>query len=221
MGRKIVLCVDDSECSMAACRWAMATLVRPDDEVHLLGAEALVMAGAAPAAPMAAAGSVAAMAQSCQQALRDEERRVKALLVHVKETVLGREDLHAHALPAAGGASGVGESIAAWTKRHKPEMVVVGSRGMGAAKSALMSVVGLGSVSSYCLHHLDTAVVVVHGPPSAAEGRPRRVLMAVDDSEMAKKAQEWAIANVLGPQDELHLVCVALPVPYVVSYVKN
>lgn len=88
---------------------------------------------------------------------------------------------------------------------------------MGATKSTLMSVVGLGSVSSYCLHHLDCAVAVVHGPPPHAEGRPRRVLVAVDDSGMARQAQEWAIANVLGPEDELHLVAVALPVPYVVS----
>lgn len=120
--RKISVCVDDSECALAASKWAM-TLVRPGDEVHLLGAEALVTAGGAPAAPMAGAGSVAALKVNYQQALADEERRVKALLIHIKETVLRRDDVHAHALPAAGGASGVGESIAAWAKRHKPDLV--------------------------------------------------------------------------------------------------
>lgn len=35
----------------------------------------------------------------------------------------------------------------AFAKERRPDLVVVGSRGMGAAKSALMSLVGLGSVS--------------------------------------------------------------------------
>lgn len=45
----------------------------------------------------------------------------------------------------------------------------------------------------------------------------KKVLVPVDDSDMAKHAQQWAIDNVFGPEDELHLVAVALPVPYAVS----
>lgn len=43
--------------------------------------------------------------------------------------------------------AGVAESVVAFAKERHPDLVVVGSRGMGAAKSALMSLVGLGSVS--------------------------------------------------------------------------
>lgn len=43
--------------------------------------------------------------------------------------------------------AGVAESVVEWSKQHGVDMVVVGSRGMGAMKSTLMSLVGLGSVS--------------------------------------------------------------------------
>lgn len=46
--------------------------------------------------------------------------------------------------------AGVAESVVEWSKQHGVDMVVVGSRGMGAVKSTLMSLVGLGSVSGGC-----------------------------------------------------------------------
>ena len=94
---------------------------------------------------------------------------MKGLLHHAAEKVLQRPECKLHCLPAAGGASGVGESIVAWAKRENADLVVVGSRGMGGAKSTLMSLVGLGSVSSYLLHHLHSPVAVVHGSHLEAE----------------------------------------------------
>ena len=38
--------------------------------------------------------------------------------------------------------------------------MVVGSRGMGSLKRALMSFVGLGSVSDYVVHHVEHPVIV-------------------------------------------------------------
>ena len=219
-GKKIVIAIDDSDCSLSAAKWAYQTIIQPGDEVQLIACEALITAGMAPAAPLATAGSVAALTANYQQALRDEEHRVKALLVHVKNEVLKDPNAHIHCLPAAGGASGVGESIVTWAKKEHADLVVVGSRGMGAAKSTFMSVVGLGSVSSYLLHNLQTAVAVVHGTELTAPKERKRVMVALDDSEMARYAEKWAISNILGAQeDELHLVSVALPVPYVVSSV--
>ena len=42
-------------------------------------------------------------------------------------------------------------------------------------------------------------------------------MVAVDDSDVATKALLWAVQEVVGPSDEVHLVSVALPVPYPVS----
>jgi hypothetical protein len=50
--------------------------------------------------------------------------------------------IHKHALPAAGGASGVGESVVEYTRLKDPYLLVVGSRGMGAIKRSMMSLIG-------------------------------------------------------------------------------
>lgn len=54
-------------------------------------------------------------------------------------------------------------------------LVVLGSRGMGSFKRSLMSFVGLGSVSDYCVHNLPCPVLVVKAeadklPAAAASG---------------------------------------------------
>ncbi|KAG7667900.1 hypothetical protein Ndes2526B_g01691 [Nannochloris sp. 'desiccata'] len=216
MARKIILAIDDSDCSISAAKWACETLARPGDELHLVGCQGIISAGMGPALPAATAGSVAAFTATYHDALKQEEQRVKSLLTTVKNEILKRPDLHLHSLPAAGGASGVGESIVSWAKHEHADLVVLGSRGMGAVKSTFMSVVGLGSVSEYCLHHVDRgAVAIVHGTDLSKHKEVRKVLVAVDDSHHAQHAQKWCIENVLGPKDELHIVSVALPVPYV------
>ena len=122
--RKIALALDDSDCSIGAAKWAMKTIVRPDDEVHLLAVAALVTTGMAPAAPLATAGAVAAFTESYHEALKQDEKRIKELLKHVKTKHLQRGDIHTHALPPAGGASGVAESIVTWAKKEHVDLVV-------------------------------------------------------------------------------------------------
>ena len=43
---------------------------------------------------------------------------------------------------------------------------MLGSRGTGAAKSHLLSLVGLGSVTHYCMHHSKLPVSIVRGRES-------------------------------------------------------
>lgn len=53
--------------------------------------------------------------------------------------------------------------------------------------STLMSMVGLGSVSDYCLHNLHAPVAVVRGREEDAAAKPRRkVMVALDESELSK-----------------------------------
>jgi nucleotide-binding universal stress UspA family protein len=63
-------------------------------------------------------------------------------------------------------------------------LVVVGSRGLGAVRSAL-----LGSVSQYVLEHASCPVMVAHGPPPAGPGR---VVVGVDGSQASFAALRWA-----------------------------
>lgn len=54
-----------------------------------------------------------------------------------------------------------------------------------------MSLVGLGSVSDYCLHNLHAPVAVVRGRPADAQaaGPGRKVLVALDESDLSKAAE--------------------------------
>ena len=63
--------------------------------------------------------------------------------------------------PLQGGASDVGKAIVRYASDVDADLVVQGSRGMGGVKSLLMSCVGIGSVSSYTMHHSDKPLLVV------------------------------------------------------------
>jgi hypothetical protein len=58
-------------------------------------------------------------------------------------------------------------------------MCIVGSHGYGAITKSLRSLVGLGSVSDYCVHNLHCAVAVVR-PPSSINQDP-------DDSSTGRR----------------------------------
>lgn len=58
-----------------------------------------------------------------------------------------------------------------------------------------------------------TATCVCGGSP----WRTPQSCLALLWSAVVQATQQWAMANVLGPEDELHLVSVALPVPYQVG----
>lgn len=221
MGRVIVAAVDSSDASQRAAAWALNNIARAGDAFHLL-AVAPPPSYAMQPAPIASAGAyiqVAAISINWEQQRKAEEETCRHLLRKVVDRLpeSRREeiDIHRHVLPAAGGASGVAESIVALAKREKADLVVVGSRGMGSVKSTLMSLVGLGSVSGYLVHNLSCPVAVCRGREKDAEPQAqRKVMVSLDDSEASRKALEWTVDNALGPQDELHLVCVALPIPF-------
>jgi nucleotide-binding universal stress UspA family protein len=55
----------------------------------------------------------------------------------------------------------VGQSVVHYAKENGVDLVVLGARGMGSWKRAIMSFVGLGSVSDFVVHHLEAPVIIV------------------------------------------------------------
>jgi len=176
-----------------------------------------------PVAPVATAAAVAAVTHQWEAQKRHDEAHATDVLreavQHALKQSVKKEQIHAHALPAAGGASGIAESLVEFAKAKEVDAVVVGSRGLGSIKRSLMSLVGLGSVSDYCIHQLHVPVLVVRGEgssstaPAAAEGS-RNVVLTIDDSVHSSYALSWTLKHLLKPKDTLHCVTVALPVPY-------
>lgn len=109
----------------------------------------------------------------------DEEDRRAAERVAAEGAELAREagfDAESHVLQ---GKPKAWPTLLAEADRIDAAVVVIGSRGHGAVRSAL-----LGSVSSGLLHHTHRPVLVV--PPSDEELPPGPVLIAFDGSEAAR-----------------------------------
>ena len=74
---------------------------------------------------------------------------------------VNRERIFYKALEPEGGASDVGKSLQHYAEANKIDVLIVGSRGMGAVRRALFSLVGLGSVSDWCATNMTCPVIVV------------------------------------------------------------
>ncbi|MDQ4000928.1 MAG: universal stress protein, partial [Actinomycetota bacterium] len=92
-------------------------------------------------------------------------------------------------------------------------LVVLGSRGLGPLKRALM-----GSVSDSVVRHAHGSVLVVRGNGRERDYLPGRILLALDGSREAAAASRTAveIANATG--SELHVVHARIPPDYPIFY---
>jgi nucleotide-binding universal stress UspA family protein len=165
-GPRVVVGVDGSPGARAALAQALVYAARR-------GA-ALVVLAASPVTLMWAGGAPLDIPDT--EAVRaDTERRAGELLDEVR----GEEPMAA--IP---GVAAVDARVIAAEGRPVPvlleaargaDLLVVGSRGRGAMRSAL-----LGSVALHCLTHAPCPVVVVH--PGAATSQSPRVVIGVDGS---------------------------------------
>ena len=121
-------------------------------------------------------------------ALRDDtDARARALVQEVQEEVAGAGisgtgDLAVQLFILAGPAA-----PALLERAHGADLLVVGSRGRGAVRSAL-----LGSVALHCVAHAACTVLVVHSE-AAGTPHPSKVIVGVDGSTASRAALAAAI----------------------------
>ena len=87
------------------------------------------------------------------------------------------------------------------------DLLVVGSRGRGAMRSAV-----LGSVALHCATHAPCPVVVVHPAPAAAQSP--RVLVGIDGSEGSRAALAAAMEEAVRMGAEVEAVASYVPADY-------
>jgi nucleotide-binding universal stress UspA family protein len=189
---RILLATDGSEEAELAARTAADLVGKTSSELHVV--YVLVLAPETLHDPFGTA------------AREELERRGRARL----DELVGR-------LEASGGAvegahlrvGSPGAEIVAQAEELGAGLVVLGSRGLGAMRRALM-----GSVSDSVVRHAPCPTLVVREEPLTF---PTKVLLATDGSEEARLAASTAADLAGGTDSELHVVTVGPFIPTVLA----
>ncbi|KAI9217887.1 hypothetical protein BC828DRAFT_390069 [Blastocladiella britannica] len=175
--RKVVIAIDASQSSWQAFEFALGSVVDPTRDNVVLTTVAMIPEGgwlesiatglAAESAfvpyPSSAGVSPTAqdqMAQRADREVHEAEAAATDLLNkakrHVREHFASCGGADMAIRTAVLQANDPRDALVDYINSEKAAMLVIGSRGLGAIKRAL-----LGSVSEYCLHHVSCPVLIV------------------------------------------------------------
>jgi nucleotide-binding universal stress UspA family protein len=188
---KVLVAVDDSAEAGVAARMAAVLAAKTGSELHVVHAAPLPSPVGAPEGtiydPDVSERLREMAAETGREVLQDQARQMSGGKGAVKDTHLriGRPDHH---------VTEVAEELGAG-------LIVVGSRGRGPLKRALM-----GSVSDSIVRHAHCPVLVVRNAHDGEVLFGARILLAVDGSEESRLAEEAAAELAEASGAELHVV---------------
>jgi nucleotide-binding universal stress UspA family protein len=183
---KVLLATDGSEEALLAATAAAGLSTMTGSELHVLTVGPEYPYYELPDYPARFEEVVEAQRREAKEVLDEQVRKIEESGGTVEEAHLemgvppGRTIVH------------VGEKLGAG-------LVVVGSRGRGPMKRAVM-----GSVSSSVVHHAHCPVLVVRG--EERDYPPGRILLALDGSEESSAAVRAAVELAGSMESELHVV---------------
>ncbi|MGY1700270.1 universal stress protein [Geodermatophilus sp. SYSU D00766] len=195
-GDRIVVGVDGSPGGRAALVWALTAAARTGAEVEIVSA-----------VPVDTWAAPHLLDTAGVEAIRsDTEARLRASVAEALGHPAVRAVARDGAVPVHLSVAPGDPAEALVVRAGDAGLLVVGSRGRGAVKSAL-----LGSVALHCAAHSPCPVVVVHRQETAPAPR---VVVGIDDSSGAHTVLREAVdhARRLGAGVEAVLVC--QPVTY-------
>ena len=169
----ILVAVDGSPESDAAVRWAAHEAVMRDAAITLMHVIAPVVVNWA-VRPLEASFNEW-QEENAQQVIEQAQKMLHASLGDAEPPAVRTEVRHSAVADALINAS------------REAQMVVAGSRGMGA-----LGRVVLGSVSSGLVHHAHCPVAVVHADEAQAPDRTSPVLLGIDGSPASEAATTLA-----------------------------
>jgi nucleotide-binding universal stress UspA family protein len=193
---RIVVGVDGSPGGRTALVWALGAAARSGAEVEVVSA--------VPVDPWAAPYLLDV--PGVEAVRSDTEARLRASVAEAMGDPAVRTVARDGAVPVYVTVAPGDPAEALVVRAGGAGLLVVGSRGRGAVKSAL-----LGSVALHCAAHAPCPVVVVHPGGSASAAR---VVVGIEDSPVARATLREAVdhARRLGATVEAVLVC--QPVTY-------
>ncbi|GAB4834114.1 hypothetical protein Ancab_032374 [Ancistrocladus abbreviatus] len=167
---KVMVAVDDSDASFYALNWTLTNLIKP------VAAAAPPAAGGEPVEegcmvyvvhvqqPLhhvfpVAAGPAAFTTPSATDSVKKAQAEVSASILDRALRICEQKMVRAESLILEGDAK---DMICEGAERMHVDLLVVGSRGLGHIKRAL-----LGSVSDYCAHQAPCPVLIVKPPKSS------------------------------------------------------
>ncbi|MGY1679970.1 universal stress protein [Geodermatophilus sp. SYSU D01176] len=183
---RVVVGVDGSAGSRAALAFALTTAAARDAELEVVSTYVVIPYWTTLYTwdPTAVGHPTAAETVRAQT-----EERVAAFLEEVRQdpavsAVPGAADVAVRTVLTAGPAAG--ELL---SRSRDADLLVVGSRGRGGFRSAV-----LGSVALHCATHAECPVVVVR-PMASVPVEPARVVVGIDGSERSRAALVRAVVE--------------------------
>lgn len=217
MIRKILVGLDSSDLSLRALRSAIAFAQCLNAELKLIH----VLVDSEPGAPRFSGYFGGPLYPSINPTVIESYQTAWNRFVDQSQSFLNQQILEAQENGI--DTSGVllygspGAKLCELAQTWDADLIIVGSRGLSGIGELL-----IGSVSNYVLHHAPCAVLVIHAEKKADTNKlkrdrsaqattavaeqPKRILVALDRSEMAKAAMKTAISLAKLHQAEIRLL---------------
>jgi nucleotide-binding universal stress UspA family protein len=193
---KILFATDGSEEATLAARSAAALATRTGSELHVLTAGPEFPYYELPEAPASFEDIAKAQKRKAREVLDEQVARIEESGAAVEEAHLRMGERPGRVVVDLSEELGAG-------------LVVVGSRGVGPLRRALM-----GSVSTSVVRHAHCPVLVVREDGRGeASFPPGRILLATDGSEEADAAARMAVELATSTGSELHVIHVGKIAP--------
>lgn len=192
--RVVIAATDFSPAADRAVEWAVELASHRRAELQLVHAVV---------APAAAGARFPLVVEMTEDLLDRARRRMAETALRLQQRVPGLAWEVALGDPAI--------VVLAAAARHRPELIVVGTRGLGGWRHAL-----LGSTAQRVLGRATCPVIAVHEGDPVMPARPLRLLAATDFSTDAEEATNVAcrlLADAIGEVVVLHAFSVPLPAP--------
>ncbi|KAL4435195.1 hypothetical protein ABPG77_001877 [Micractinium sp. CCAP 211/92] len=173
MPRKVCIAVDQSETSQNALKWAARSVVNPGDKVALFtvlhpSPESELQAGVGAAAGGVRTAPIPVRVEADPKDLQQTQAFLEGCKQQVVAAGVQPEAVETRALVALlGNSADVGREIIRQAEACGCESLVMGSRGLGLSKKALMGLLGVGSVSDYVLRHAPCSMVLYKDKPQS------------------------------------------------------